>query len=324
MQKHLRAACILAFVVCVSIGLMAATAERAVFVRAAVIYISPDSTSAKLATADRGREAAILEKSNEWAHIIATLPPALNAPAQPLEEQQPRSVTGWVLSKGLITASTPKGDEIMFGEAVDSESEASRRGGRRGAAGDARRLYARTAEYFPNSPLAAEAAYRAADIQWQLDKSDLETRPSARARDPRDRMTINDELMRQVEKKYRGTKWSDLAAFHLVENKLCGDWAAQSKCPEKEAEVYEKYVQDHPNSPAAPEALYDAAYRYAALIEIYKVEGNANKAPGAAQRAIATAQRISGKNPNPDWNARAQRLIYMVQNNIPVYGSNLE
>jgi outer membrane protein assembly factor BamD (BamD/ComL family) len=137
-------------------------------------------------------------------------------------------------------------------------------------------------------------------------------------------MTINEEPMRQVEKKYRGTKWADLAAFHLLENKLCGDWAAQSKCPEKEAEVYDKYVQDHPNSPAAPEALYNAAYRYAALIEIYKVEGNASKAPGAAQRAVATAQKISGKNPNENWGTRAQRLIYMVQNNIPVYGSNLE
>jgi len=324
MQRILRTLCVLASVLCCSMALLAATAEHAVFVRAAVIYISPDSTSAKLATADRGREGAILERSNEWAHVIVTLPPAANAPAQPLEEPQPRSVTGWVLGKGLVTANTPNGDQIMFGEAVDSESEASRRGGRRGAAGDARRLYARTAEYFPNSPLAAEAAYRAADIQWQLDKSDVETRPSARARDPRDRMPINDEAMRQVEKKYRGTKWSDLAAYHLLENKLCGDWAAQSKCPEKEAELYEKYVQDHPNSPADPEALYNAAYRYAALIEIYKVDGNANKSPGAAQRAIATAQRISGKNPNADWNARAQCLIYMVQNNIPVYGSNLE
>lgn len=324
MQRSLRSVCILAIVVCCSLAMMAATAERVVLVRAAVIYISPDGTSAKLATADRGREAAILEKSNEWAHVIVTLPPAANAPAQPLEEPQPRSVTGWVLGKGLVAASTPNGDQVMFGEAVDSEAEASRRGGRRGAAGDARRLYARTAEYFPNSPLAGEAAYRAADIQWQLDKSDLETRPSARARDPRDRMPINEEEMRQVEKKYRGTKWADLAAFHLVENKLCGDWAAQSKCPEKEAEVYEKYVQEHPNSPAAPEALYNAAYRYAALIEIYKVEGNAKKSPESAQRAVATAQKIFGKNPNENWNARAQRLIYMVQNSIPVYGSNLE
>ena len=324
MQSTLRTICILAFVLCCSMALTAATAEHAVFVRVAVIYIAPDSTSARLATADRGREAAILEKSNEWAHVIVTLPPAANTPAQPLEEPQPRSVTGWVLGKGLVTVNTPNGDQVMFGEAVDSESEASRRGGRRGAAADARRLYARTAEYFPNSPLAAEAAYRAADIQWQLDKSDQETRPSARSRDPRERLPINEEAMRQVEKKYRGTKWADLAAFHLIENKLCGDWAAQSKCPEKEAEVYEKYVQDHPNSPAAAEALYHAAYRYAALIEIYKVEGNANKAHGAAQRAVATAQRISGKNPSADWNARAQRLIYMVQNNIPVYGSNLE
>ena len=63
--------------------------------------------------------------------------------------------------KGVITTTTPDGDKIIYGEAFDSEQEASHRGGRKGADLDAMRLYARLAEYFPQSPLAAEAAYRA-------------------------------------------------------------------------------------------------------------------------------------------------------------------
>ena len=45
-------------------------------------------------------------------------------------------------------------------------------------------MYARTQEYFPNSPLAGEALYRAADIRWQLDVEDYRSRPSAKERDP--------------------------------------------------------------------------------------------------------------------------------------------
>ena len=40
--------------------------------------------------------------------------------------------------------------------------------------------------------------------------------------------------MKQVMKKYPGTKWADLAAYHLIDNKLCGDWEALATCPEKE------------------------------------------------------------------------------------------
>ena len=41
--------------------------------------------------------------------------------------------------------------------------------------------------------------------------------------------------MKQVIKKFPGTKWADLAAYHLIDNKLCGEWEAQAKCPEMEA-----------------------------------------------------------------------------------------
>src|SRR5215472_7160763 len=125
----------------------------------------------------------------------------------------------------------------------------------------AMRLYYRVYDLFPNSPLAAEGLYRAADIRWQIERSDVLTRPSAREREAYMRGQIDEEWMKLVIKKFPGTKWADLAAFHMLENKLCGDWQGASKCPEKESELYEKYVKEHPQSPSNPEALYDAAWR---------------------------------------------------------------
>jgi hypothetical protein len=185
----------------------AATFERGAVVRVAQIYLSPDTSSAKLAEMDRGREIIVLETSREWAHVEANL-------------TEERTVTGWVLDKGVVRASTPNGDKILFGEAVDSEDQATRRRGRNGAAQDAMRLYYCVADYFPTSPLAGEAMYRSADIRWQLEKLDVSSRPSARERDSYLREGMEEKYMKEVIKKYPGTKWADLAAFHLIENKL--------------------------------------------------------------------------------------------------------
>ena len=294
-----------------ALALSAAAAERALPVREAVIYVAPDVTSAKLGSVGRGRELVILEKSPGWLHVLASVTPE-------------RDVNGWVLSKGIVGTSTPDGDRILFGEAADSEAEASRRHGRRGAAEDAQRLYYRMAEYFPNSPLAGEALFRAADIKWQLDYEDVMTRPSAKQRDPGERAQIDEEGMREVRKKFSNTKWADLAAFRMLDNKLCGDWLAQSKCPEMESQLYEKHVSEHPQSPKAAEALYLAAWRQAALIEIYKMEGNAGRSSGARSKAMALVQRVVSQYPQTDWALRAQRLGYMVEQNIPTYGNALE
>ncbi len=287
--------------------------ERCVIMREAIIYVQPDTTAAKLSNVARGRELTVLERANGWAHVTATV-------LEGGEFGDDRDISGWVLDKGIIGPSTPNGDQILYGEAVDSENQASARGGRKGAADDAKRLYYRLSEFFPNSPLAGEALYRAADIQWQLEKEDQSTRKSAKSRDPRDRIPIDEDLMKRVEKKFPHTKWADLAAFQLLDNKLCGDWNMQAKCPEKEADMYEKYVAEHPDSPSVPQAIYNAAWRWAALIQIYPLDGQEKKVGDAKQRALATAQKLLAKNASADWNARAQRLIYMVSNNIPTYG----
>jgi len=288
-----------------------AAAERGVMVRVAEIYLSPDPNSQKMAQIDRGREVAVLERSHEWVKVYAGIAPE-------------QDITGWMLDKGIVTANTPNGDKILFGEAVDSENEASRRHGRKGAAEDAQRLYARAAEYFPNSPLAAEAFYRAADVRWQLDREDIMSRPSAKQVDPSLRQEIEPQYMHQVMKKYPHTKWADLAAYRLIDNKLCGQWDGTPKCPEKEAELYEKYANDHPDSPVTPEALYEAASRRAALIVIYQQNDEGKKSDEAKGRAQALAEKITARYPQTDWASRAYRLIFYVQQNIPTVGNMVQ
>jgi outer membrane protein assembly factor BamD (BamD/ComL family) len=288
-----------------------AAGEHGALVRVANIYLSPDSSSAKLAEIERGRELVVLESSRDWVHVEALL-------------GEEKTVTGWILDKGFVRSTNPDGDKILFGEGADSEDEASKRHGRRGADQDALRLYYRVFDLYPASPVAAEALYRAADIRWQVERYDIMSRPSAKERDPYMRGQMNEEWMKQVMKKYPGTKWADLAAFRLIENKLCGDWQGSSKCPEKESEIYEKYANEHLQSPAAPQALYLAATRRAALVEIYKTEEQKKKPEESKAKAIGLAQKAVQQYPQSDWAARAQALMFLVQQDVPTYGNAVQ
>src|SRR6516225_7215529 len=295
-----------------------ATIEHGVIIREAQIYVAPDGSAAKLSKVGRGRDVAVIEKSNGWTNVVATV-------ATDPDAESDKKVTGWVVDQGIVTPSTPDGDKIIFGEAVDSEAEASRRSGRKGSAQDAMRLYVRVAEYFPNSPLAGEAAYRSADIRWQIEAIDASTRPSAKQSDPSLKYQIDDQYMKKVIKKYPGTKWADLAAYRLLDNKTCGEWTAEAKCPELEANLYIKYAEDHQQSPKTPEALYKAAWRYSALIVIYKSNNDGKKAADSQARATTTAKRVMTQFPDTtDWSTRAERLLYMLQNNLPTFGNMVE
>ena len=307
-HHHRKFLIVVLLALCVAPTLHAAPAERAIMVRETYIYIIPDQTSTRMANLRLGQEVAILERSREWLHIT----------------QVDGNVTGWVVDKGVVRASTPEGDKIVFGAAADSEVEATRRYGRKGADKDALRLYRRVAEYFPQSPLAGEGLYRAADIRWQLEAIDVSTLPSAKERNPIFRQLIDEDWMREVIKKFPGTKWADLAAYHLIENKICGEWAGETKCPEKESEIYEKYVREHPQSPKAAEALYQAAWRQSALVQMYKDDGNAGRSSGARNKAVALARQVASQYPQTDWGARAQTLLYMVEQDIPTYGNTIQ
>ncbi|HTW59801.1 MAG TPA: SH3 domain-containing protein [Terriglobales bacterium] len=302
-------------------SLASAQTQRGTLVHEETIRVSPSDDSARLGEAERGHELIVLEGSRDWTNVEAIL----REPKKDADDYDPaaegKTITGWVPNKALVTMSTPNGDKIIFGEAVASEDQASSRRGRRDAAQDAMRLYYRVYDLFPNSPLAGEGLYRAADIRWQIERADVMTRPSAREREAYMRGQIDEDWMKLVMKKFPGSKWADLAAFRLIENKLCGDWQGASKCPEKEADMYEKYVKEHENSPAAAEALYDAAWRYSALIEIYKTEANSKKSEESKNRALELAQRIVSQYGQTDWGLRAQDLLFYIQQGVPTWGN---
>jgi outer membrane protein assembly factor BamD (BamD/ComL family) len=298
-----------------------ADALRGTLVHEEILRVAPDSGAAKLAEVGRGRELVVIDASRDWVHVEAILRQPSHDEGATEEEEEGKAITGWVSAKSLVTSTTQDGDRIIFGEAADSEDQASRRRGRRDAAQDAMRLYYRVYDLMPASPLAAEALYRAADIRWQIERSDVMTRPSARERESYMRGQMQEDWMKLVLKKYPGTKWADLAAYRLIDNKLCGEWEGLAKCPDKEADLYENYAKEHPQSPAAAEALYNAAWRRSALIEIYKTEPNQKKSAESKDRAIALAQKILSQYAQSDWALRTERLIFYIQQGIPTYGN---
>jgi hypothetical protein len=287
----------------------AADRERATLIREAALYSSPGTNSQKTGQVERGRDLTILERKDADGQPWFKVSMAADAQAQISKE-----ISGWVPGQAVITASTANGDEIVFGQAVASEHEAQERGGRRGAAQDAMRLYARAADFFPSSPLAAEGAWRSADIRWQLAKGD-----SLRSGTQPDEKYLQDVVTR-----FPKTKQAQLAAYELLDGKLCPEWRGLAECPEKESAMYEQYARENPQSPKAAEALYNAAWRQAALADIYRIENNAAKSDAARKKATALSQQIVNQYAEGDWKPRAMDLLYKLERKIPTFGSVTE
>ena len=109
-------------------------------------------------------------------------------------------------SRGVVVETTSNGDQVLMGEAANEESLASDPRGPVNAAQSARLLYRRLAEMFATSPLASEAAWRAADILWQIQKTDASTRPSAKERDAYLRDQMDEDELKKVIKLYPRTR----------------------------------------------------------------------------------------------------------------------
>jgi len=142
------------------------------------------------------------------------------------------------------------------------------------------------------------------------------------------RNPIDDEPMKLVMKKYPHTKWSDLAAYDLIDNKLCGSWKGETHCPEKESELYEKYAREHPQSPKVAEALFNAAWRQAALVQMYGAQHEKER-DKARRKALELAQDAAAKSSagDPklaDWKPRAMELMYSLQQGIPTYDAGTD
>ena len=103
---------------------------RGTLVHDETIRVAPANDAAKLGQAERGHELVILDSSRDWTHVEAILvEPKKDADTE--EEAEGKIITGWVPSRALVEMSNPNGDKIIFGEAADSEDQASRRLGRR-------------------------------------------------------------------------------------------------------------------------------------------------------------------------------------------------
>jgi hypothetical protein len=299
-------------------------AARATVLHEAVVYVASDLDSQKVSLVTPGHEVVIVERSGPWVKVFANTDIQEDTEDKPEfgDESAPQPVSGWIRDKGVVTPTTPGGDAILYGAAANLEDAASQPNAPKGAAMAAHLLYRRVAEYYPQSSLAPEAAWRSADIRWQLNKRDISTLPSAKEQDASLRPQIYDGEMKKIIKNYPGSKYAAMAAYKLLDNKLCGDWQGLPKCPEMEAGLYEKYAQQYPDGTMAPEALYNATYREAVVVTMFTVEENKKKADAAAARTQSLAQELKAKYPQSDYAARATSVAYKVQQGIAIYGND--
>jgi hypothetical protein len=300
---------------------------RATALRVTWLYISPDRSSQKVDRVQIGREMVVAEKSGPWLRVYANtdLQEARqkDAPLIGTDEITP-PISGWMEAKGVVVETTAGGDLVLMGEAANQESLASDPRGPALAAQSARLLYRRLVEMFPNSPLVPEAAWRAADILWQLQKADASTRPSAREKQAYLRDQMDEDELKKILKYYPHTRQASLAAFTLIDNKLCGDWQGSPKCPDKESDNYEKYAAEYPDSPRTAQALYQAVYRQAVLSDMYAADGSDNKSNNARSHARELAAKLKDRFASSDYAARAAALVYKLDEGIPVYGIDRE
>jgi hypothetical protein len=297
---------------------------RATALRVTSLYISPDKSAQKVDKVQPGREMVVADRSGQWLRVYANTDAAQveSSRDQPMvgSDEITPPISGWMEAKGIVTESTPNGDQILMGAAASQEVLASDAKGPVNAAQVARLLYRRLMEMFPNSPLVPDAAWRAADIEWQIEKADTMSRPSARQLDPNAREAMDEDALRKVIKYYPRTRWAALAAFDLIDNKLCGEWGAEEKCPEKEAEIYEKYADEYPDGPRTARALYEAVYREAVLADMATADRDTKKAEEARNRARELAARLKTKFSDSDFTWRAGVLVYKLDEGVPVYG----
>ena len=300
-------------------------AARATVLHDAIVYVTADANAQHLSLVTPGHEVVIVERSGPWIQVFAnTDVEDTNDENKPefSDEDAVTPASGWIRDKGVVAPATPNGDLILYGAAANFEAQAEEPHAPKGSAMAAHLLYERVADYYPQSPLAAAAAWRSADIRWQLDKRDISTLPSAKEQEAYLRPQIYEGEMKKLMKAYPGTKFAALAAYDLLDNKLCGDWQGLPKCPEMESGLYEKYAQKYPDGPKAAEALYNAAYRQGVAVTMYTVQDDKKRAQEAGQRAAALADELKQKYPQSDYTARAASIAYKVQQGIPIFGSD--
>ncbi len=299
---------------------------RATVLHNALVYVGPDTSTQKIAEVTPGHELVIIDHSGPWVKVFANTdtPDQADPDSEPeiATDAEPTPASGWIKDKGVVTPQTPNGDSLLYGMAANFEDVAEQPHAPKGAAEGAHLLYRRVAEYYPTSPLAAEAAWRAADIRWQLEKADISTLPSAKEQEAYLRPQVYEGEMKRIIKTFPGSKYAARAAYDMLDNKLCGDWQGLPKCPEQEANLYLKYAEQWKESPKAAEAVYNAVYRMGVLVTMYQVSDDRRKSQAAADRCQSLAADMHTRFPDSDFTRRAESIAYRVKQGIAIYGTD--
>ena len=286
----------------------AADQEHATLIREEILYASAGANSQTLSQVGRGTGLTILEKTNAdgqpWMRVSMAADQAAG------HQRSDRLAPG----KAVISASTGNGDQIIFGQAVDSERQAEERGGRKGAAEDALRLYSRVPELFPGLAAGGGSHVARGGHPLATGQGRLSVRENSRKKN----------ICRRSSRNFRSRNRQSWRRMICWKAKLCPEWRGQAECPQKESALYEQYAHEHPQSPKAAEALYNAAWRQAALVDIHRINNDRDKSEAARKKAIALAQEIQSQYPQGDWKPRALDLVYKLEQKIPLYGPQPE
>src|SRR6266851_1133864 len=142
-------------------------AARATVLHDANVYVASDADAQKVSLVTPGHEVVVVERSGPWVKVFANTDVEDDAEEKPdfSDDENVTPASGWIRDKGVVGPTTAGGDAIIYGAAANLEDEASKPRAPKGAAASAHLLYRRVAEYYPDSPLAAEAAWRSADIR---------------------------------------------------------------------------------------------------------------------------------------------------------------
>jgi len=301
-------------------------APRATVLHTANVYVSADASAPPITTVTPGHEVILNGRNGPWVSVFVNTDDLGVDPDTKPEFEEPavnsNPSSGWIRDKGIVGPTTPNGDILLYGAAAELEAKAEQPNGPKDAAPQAHRLYARVVDYFPNSPLAPEAAFHAADIRWQLDKADISTLPSAHEQEAYLRPQIYEGELKWVMKTYPNTPQEAEAAFDLIDNKLCGDWQGLPKCPEMETQLYLRYADRYRNGPKSAEALYDAAYRQGVLVTMYKLDENPKLADGAVKTCKGIADQLLHDYPKSTYAARAESIAFRAAQGIPITGND--
>ena len=302
-------------------------ADRATVLHTANVYVTANPDSPPITTVTPGHEIVISARNAPWLNVFINTDKAEIADPESVPEfedpaAQGNPTSGWIRDKGVVGPGTPQGDQLIYGAAAELEAQAQQAHPPAGAAATAHLLYARVADYFPDSPLAAEALFRAADIRWQLEKVDISTLPSAHEQEAFLRPQLYEGELKRVMKYYPDSPFAARAAFDLIDNKLCGDWQGLPKCPEMESQLYLKYAEHYRTGPKSAEALYQAAYRQGVLVTMYALDENSKMSAQASKNCAAIAAQLQQQYAASDYAARAASIAFRVAQGIPIYGND--